>query len=118
MNGCDAYMSKFLLRFCVYIYKGLFFIGNCFLTLFRKIFIIDGKKDIKKYKDIISEEKAKQKKIEEREALRLKKKASKQEKINKNKELKISGKNSRTFRIEERRRKKLERKAIREKKKK
>ena len=117
MNGCDTSMSKFLLRFCVYIYKGLRFIGDSLLVVVKRIFFVDSKQEITKYKTIISQEKKKQKKIEEREALRLKKEALKSEKINKNKELKVSSKNSRAFRIEEKRRKKLEKKARREKKK-
>ena len=111
-------MSKFLLRFCVYIYKGLLFIGNGFLSLSKKLFITDSKKDITKYKSIISEEKAKQKKIEEREALRLKNETLKHEKIDKQDGFKVSGKNSRVSRIEEKRRKKLERITNKEKKKK
>ena len=110
-------MSKFLLRFCVYIYKGILFITSIFLGIFRKIFFIDSKKEIKKYKSIISSEKSKQKRIEEREKLRLKKETAKQERINKKKQRRLDKKNARIARAEEKKRKYLEKKAKREAKK-
>ena len=110
-------MSKFLLRFCVYIYKGILFIANLFLGIFRKIFFIDNKKEIKKYKSIISSEKSKQKRIEEKEALRLKRETAKQERINKKKQKRLDKKNSRIARAEEKKRKYLEKKAKHEAKK-
>ena len=110
-------MSKLLLRFCVYVYKGLLFIANIFIKLFRKVFFTNSKDDIKKYKNIISEEKAKQKRIEEKEALRLKRATLKKEKKEKQERLKQDRKNARIARIEERKRKALEKKANRGKKK-
>ena len=110
-------MNKFLLRFCVYVYKGLLFIANIFITLFMKIFFTNGKKDIKKYKNIISEEKAKQKRIEEKEALRLKKEALKQEKIDKQKRLSQEKKDARLAKVEEKKRRYLEKQAKKQKKK-
>jgi len=110
-------MSKFLLRFCVYVYKGILFITNIFLGIFKKIFFIDSKKEIKKYKSIISSEKSKQKRIEEREALRLKRETAKQERINKKKQRRLDRKNSRIARAEEKKRKYLEKKAKNEAKK-
>lgn len=104
-------MSRLLLRFCVYIYKGLLFIGNFFVKLFFMVFFTDGSKEIKKYKGIIKSEKIKQKRIEERESLRLKKEREKQERLRKQKEKRISKRNSRIEKIEEKRRKKLERRA-------
>lgn len=117
VNGCDTCMNKFILRFCVYVYKGLLFIANIFIKLFKKIFFTNSKEDIKKYKNIISEEKAKQKRIEEKEALRLKREALKQEKIDKQNRLKQEKKDAKIARIEERKRKYLEKKAKKEKKK-
>lgn len=110
-------MSKLLLRFCVYVYKGLLFIANIFIKLFRKVFFTNSKDDIKKYKNIIIEEKAKQKRIEEKEALRLKRATLKKEKKEKQERLKQDRKNARIARIEERKRKALEKKANRGKKK-
>ena len=110
-------MSKFLLRFCVYVYKGILFITSLFLGIFRKIFFVDSKKEIKKYKSIINSEKSKQKRIEEKEALRLKRETAKQEKINKKKQKRLDKKNSRIARAEEKKRKYLEKKAKREAKK-
>lgn len=110
-------MSKFLLRFCVYIYKGILFITSLFLGIFRKIFFVDSKKEIKKYKSIINSEKSKQKRIEEKEALRLKRETAKQEKINKKKQKRLDKKNSRIARAEEKKRRYLEKKAKREAKK-
>ncbi len=98
-------MSKFLLRFCVYIYKGLLFFGRIFKNIFYKVFYIDTNKEIKKYKGIIKSEKSKQKRIEQREALRLKKEMLKREKIEKRKQKKEDRKNARLARIEERKRK-------------
>ena len=103
-------MSKFLLRFCVYVYKGLLFFGRVFTKLFYKIFFIDTNEEIKKYKAIIKSEKDKQKKIEQKEALRLKKEMLRRERIEKRKQQKLDRKNARVARIEERKRKNLERK--------
>ena len=104
-------MSKFLLRFCVYVYKGLLFFGRIFTKLFYKVFFIDTNEEIRKYKAIIRSEKDKQKKIEQKEALRLKKEMLRRERIEKRKQQKLDRKNSRIARIEERKRKSLERKA-------
>ena len=104
-------MSKFLLRFCVYVYKGLLFFGRVFTKLFYKIFFIDTNEEIKKYKAIIKSEKDKQKKIEQKEALRLKKEMLRRERIEKRKQQKLDRKNARVARIEERKRKSLEKKS-------
>ena len=117
VNGCDTYMSKALLRFCVYVYKGLLFIATIFLKLFKAIFYVDNKEEISKYKKKIKAEKTKQKRIEEREAAIEKKKKLKQEKIDKKRQRKLDKKNARVARIEEKKRKYLEKQAKKSKKK-
>ena len=117
VNGCDTYMSKALLRFCVYVYKGLLFIATIFLKLFKSIFYIDNKEEISKYKKKIKAEKSKQKRIEEREAAIEKKKRLKEEKLEKKRQQKLDKKNARIARVEEKKRRYLEKQARKSKKK-
>ena len=105
-------MTKWMLRFCVYVYKGLLLItkyvnkGICVIFRHNDIDMLS-----KKTSDIISREKKKQKEIEHRENLRLKRETLEQERINKKKQLKIDKENAKIARIEEKKRKKLEKKA-------
>lgn len=121
MDGCDTYMSKWLLRLCVYIYKGLVFISVNFFRGIRRAFYInsdDLKKLSKKTDRIIKEEKLKQEKIAKAEALRLKKNKSKLDKINEKKRLREEKKAAKLAKIEERKNKKLKERSISERKKK
>lgn len=105
-------MTKWMLRFCVYVYKGLLLItkyvnkGICVIFRHNDIDMLS-----KKTSGIISREKKKQKEIERRENLRLKRETLEQERINKKKQLKIDKKNAKIARIEEKKRKKIEKKA-------
>lgn len=108
-------MTKGLLRLCVYIYKGLILLAAMVkkgVKVLLKPFFLNTSGDLKKLSNktnsIIKKEKAKQKEIEKREALRLRKETLKQEKINKRKKLIEDRKAARAERIEERKRKKLE----------
>ena len=106
-------MSKKLLRFCVFIYKGLLFIANGFIKIFKGIF--KSNNDLSKLSSktdrIIKQEKAKQARIAQREALRLKKEKAKQDKINEKKRLAQEKKEAKLAKLEEKRRAKLEKKA-------
>lgn len=116
MDGCDICMTKGLLRFCVYVYKGLLFIATIFKKIFKCFFRLfissNSKEDLKslskKTKNIIDTEKRKQKEIEKREAIRLKKETEKQDRINKRNQAIEAKKNARLAKIEEKKRKKLE----------
>ena len=109
-------MTKGLLRFCVYVYKGLLFIATIFKKIFKCFFRLfissNSKEDLKslskKTKNIIDTEKRKQKEIEKREAIRLKKETEKQDRINKRNQAIEAKKNARLAKIEEKKRKKLE----------
>ena len=106
-------MTSGLLRFCVYVYKGLLLIIKGFMKVFSLFFVKN--KNINKLSSktdrIIKREKIKQKKIEEREALRLKRETLRLDKLNKEKQKKIDKENARLAKIEEKKRRKLEKKA-------
>lgn len=109
-------MMRNLVRFCVYVYKGLLFISTTFkkiLKCFLRLFIpSNSKEDLKnlskKTKEIIDTEKRKQKEIDKREAIRLKRETEKQDKINRRKQIAEDKKNAKLAKIQEKKRKKLE----------
>lgn len=102
-------MSKKLLRFCVYVYKGLLFIANGFLKLIKSN--NDLSKLSSKTDKIIKQEKAKQARIAQKEALRLNQEKAKQDRINEKKRLAQEKKDAKLAKLEEKRRKKLEKEA-------
>ena len=102
-------MSKKLLRFCVYVYKGLLFIANGFLKLIKSN--NDLSKLSSKTDRIIKQEKAKQARIAQKEALRLNQEKAKQDRINEKKRLAQEKKDAKLAKLEEKRRKKLEKEA-------
>lgn len=106
-------MSKKLLRFCVFVYKGLLFITNIFLNVFKGLFKSndDINKLSSKTKKIVKKEKAKQERIAQMEALRLKREKAKQDVINEKKRKKQEKKDAELAKKEEKRRLKLEKKA-------
>ena len=115
MDGCDTYMAKWIIRFCVYVYRGLFliskYVGSGIKVILKPFFRSEDINTLsKRTKNIIKEEKKKQLVIEQREKERLRKETLKQERINKKKQLKIDRKNARLAKIEEKKRKKLEKK--------
>jgi len=112
-------MSKWLLRLCVYIYKGLVFISRSLFKFIKGVFYTSGddlKKLSKKTDRIIKEEKLKQERIAKKEALRLNKSKSKLDKINERKRLKEKKKADRLAKIEEKKKKKLKERTVSEKK--
>lgn len=116
-------MAKWVIRFCVYVYRGLFLISkyvSAGIKVILKPFFRD--EDIetlsRKTKGIVSKEKKKQQEIERREAAKLKRETLKQERIDRKKQLKIDKKNARAAKIEEKKRKRLEKKARAEMKRK
>ena len=114
-------MSKWLLRLCVYIYKGLMLVSKSVFRGVKRIFYTssDDLKELSKKTDrIIKEEKLKQEKIAKAEALRLKKKRSKLNKINEKKRLKEEKRAAKLAKIEEKRNKKIKEHAVSERKKK
>ena len=116
-------MAKWVIRFCVYVYRGLFLISkyvSAGIKVILKPFFRD--EDIetlsRKTKGIVSKEKKKQQEIERREAAKLKRETLKQERIDRKKQLKIDKKNARAVKIDEKKRKRLEKKARAEMKRK
>lgn len=112
---CDTCMSKWLLRFCVYIYKGIRFFLTPLLYVMGKT---QSKRNLiklsSKTEHIIGREKAKQDRILKKEADKLKRESLKQDKINARKKKIQDRKDARLARIEEKKRKKFEKKAARE----
>ena len=112
---CDTCMSKWLLRFCVYIYKGIRFFLTPLLYVMDKT---QSKRNLiklsSKTEHIIGREKAKQDRILKKEADKLKRESLKQDKINARKKKIQDRKDARLARIEEKKRKKFEKKAARE----
>ena len=75
-------MTKGLLRFCVYVYRGILLVANACKKIFR---LFTPKKEniaelSKKTSMVIKKEKQKQKALEKREALRIKEENSKLDK--------------------------------------
>lgn len=108
-------MTKMIIRFCVYVYKGLLlvskYVNKGIKTIIRPFFYKDDINTLSvKTKSIVNAEKKKQKEIERREALKLKEEALRQEKINKKRQIKIDKENARIARIEEKKRQRLEKK--------
>jgi len=116
-------MSKMILRFCVYIYKGILLISKYvkkgIKTIVKPFYKKEDIKSLKNKTDlIINREKQKQKEIEKKQALLLQKETEKQERINKKNQIKLDRKNKKLAKIEERKKKKLEKKAKKEMKRK
>lgn len=109
-------MTKGLLRFCVYVYRGILLI----MKAFKKIFglFVPKRENLnelsKKTNMVIKKEKQKQKAIEKREALRLKEQTSKQNKVSLRKKKREERRQRKLAKIEARKRRKLERKQQRE----
>lgn len=113
-------MSKKVIRFCVYVYKGLLFIFSCLnngVNFFIKLFRSDNKDLYNKTNKIIKQEKIKQKKILDRENKRLILVKKKEEKNYEKKMLIEKKKEEKLRKIEEKKRLKLEKKALKERKK-
>ena len=115
VDGSDTCMTKLVIRFCVYVYKGLLliskYVNKGVRVIFKPFFHSEDINTLsKKTKSIVSKEKKKQLAIEQREAARLKKEELKQERINKKKQLEIDKENARLAKIEEKKRQKLEKK--------
>jgi len=55
VDGCDTYMSKWLLRLCVYIYKGLMLVSKSVFRGVKRIFYTssDDLKELSKKTDRI-----------------------------------------------------------------
>ena len=116
-------MSKMILRFCVYIYKGILLISKYvkkgIKTIVKPFYKEEDIKSLKnKTNIIINREKQKQKEIEKKQALLLQKETEKQERINKKNQIKLDRKNKKLAKIEERKNKKLEKQAKKEMKRK
>lgn len=116
-------MSKMILRFCVYIYKGILLISKYvkkgIKTIVKPFYKKEDIKSLKNKTDlIINREKQKQKEIEKKQALLLQKETEKQERINKKNQIKLDRKNKKLAKIEERKKKKLEKQAKKEMKRK
>ena len=115
MDGCDTYMSKGMLRFCVLLYKGFITVISYFLKGLSVVFGIHRHSDLNSLKSktnrIIKDEKIKQSKIEKREQLRLKKKRLKIEKQEKEKQRIEDIKAAKLAKIEEKKALKLKKKA-------
>lgn len=104
-------MSKKLLRFCVYVYKGIKFFIDLFLKLFKPKDITNLKNKTKK---IIDREKQKQERIAKKEALLLKQEKEKQERIKNKKLEKEKKKKEKLEKAKLLKEKKLEKKAEKE----
>lgn len=109
-------MAKWLIRFCVYIYKGLSLISKCVISgtkvVLRPFFHSEDIDALsKRTKSIVNNEKKKQLEIEQREKNIRNKELLKQEKINAKIQRKIDKKNAKILKIEEKKRKRLEKKA-------
>lgn len=105
-------MTKGLLRFCVYVYRGILLVANACKKIFR---LFTPKKEnlaelSKKTSMVIKKEKQKQKALEKREALRIKEENSKLDKVSLRKKKREERRMKRLARIEERKRRKLEKK--------
>lgn len=105
-------MTKGLLRFCVYVYRGILLVTKACKKIFR---LFTPKKEnltelSKKTSMVIKKEKQKQKALEKREALRIKEENSKLDKASLRKKKREERRMKRLARIEERKRRRLERK--------